>query len=110
MQTPASSDTPFVFVHHWAVPWFGEQVLGLAEPITVRPNGSGDTTYNYVQVLLMQTLAGGSSLNFRLLSPERLELSSPTGAFRVTLKKIDHQQFLLLKRGFHWINEYPYNR
>jgi len=39
----------------WAplVRWTGAHVLRLAEPITVLPNGSGDTTFNYVQILCM---------------------------------------------------------
>jgi len=39
------------------VPWVGERVLHLPEPITVFPNGSGDTTFNYVQVLCFAALA-----------------------------------------------------
>ncbi|WP_295123533.1 hypothetical protein [uncultured Chitinophaga sp.] len=33
------------------VPWIGTHVLHLKEPITIFPNGSGDTTYNYVLLL-----------------------------------------------------------
>ena len=32
-------------------PWVGSAILHLENPITVFPNGSGDTTYNYVEVL-----------------------------------------------------------
>lgn len=32
------------------VPWVGQHVLRLDAPITVFPNGSGDTTYNYVEI------------------------------------------------------------
>ncbi len=32
-------------------PWVGSAILHLPRPITVFPNGSGDTTYNYVEVL-----------------------------------------------------------
>lgn len=39
------------------VPWVGANVLKLATPITVFPNGSGDTTFNYVQVLCYVVLA-----------------------------------------------------
>ncbi len=31
-------------------------------------------------------------------------------SLHVILKKIDPNSFLLLSRGFHWINESPYNR
>lgn len=29
---------------------------------------------------------------------------------QITLKKKDHNDFFLLNRGFHWINEFPFNR
>ena len=28
----------------------------------------------------------------------------------ISLKRFDEKQFLLTKRGFHWVNEYPFNR
>jgi hypothetical protein len=37
---------------NWLVPWTGEHILHLPYPITVKPAGSGDTTYNYVLQLL----------------------------------------------------------
>jgi hypothetical protein len=40
--------TPYGEFWNAAVPWVGARAFGLT--ITVRPNGSGDTTYNYVQV------------------------------------------------------------
>jgi len=39
------------------VPWFGKHILHLSEDITVFPNGSGDTTYNYVSLLVYMTLS-----------------------------------------------------
>jgi len=39
------------------VPWVGKHVLRLSYDITVFTNGSGDTTFNYVQVLCFLTLA-----------------------------------------------------
>src|SRR5690242_16146143 len=33
------------------IPWVGKHVLRMGTDITVFPNGSGDTTYNYVQLL-----------------------------------------------------------
>ena len=45
------------------IPWIGEHVLGIVEPITVLPNGSGDTTWNYVQLfgIVMLSLVVGST-------------------------------------------------
>lgn len=41
------------YVDAWQsfVPWIAANVLHLSKPITVFPNGSGDTTFNYVQIL-----------------------------------------------------------
>ena len=39
------------------VPWVGAHVLRLAEPITIKPAGSGDTTWNYVQLVVLAALA-----------------------------------------------------
>ncbi|MEM7349239.1 MAG: hypothetical protein AAF657_00440, partial [Acidobacteriota bacterium] len=44
----------------------GEHFLGLGE-ITVRPAGSGDTTWNYVQVLILFVLATVGGLLWTLL-------------------------------------------
>jgi hypothetical protein len=33
------------------IPWIGANLLHLKDPITIFPNGSGDTTYNYVLLL-----------------------------------------------------------
>ncbi len=38
------------------VPWAGTAIFHLAQPITIKPNGSGDTTFNYVQILCMLLL------------------------------------------------------
>lgn len=42
---------------HAIVPWVGKHLLRLSYDITVFQNGSGDTTFNYVQVLCFLMLA-----------------------------------------------------
>ena len=44
--------------------------------------------------------------------PDRLSLdgSYEGQSLRVELARIDHSKLPLISRGFHWINEYPYNR
>lgn len=44
-------------IWHIAVQWTGENILHLPYTISVFPNGSGDTTYNYVQVFVFFTLS-----------------------------------------------------
>lgn len=48
------------------VPWVGKVVFGIEE-MTARPLGSGDTTYNYVQIFIMVVLAGAGSLIWSLI-------------------------------------------
>jgi len=47
----------YLLPFHSLVPWIGKHVLRLAKPITIFTNGSGDTTYDYVTLLLMAFLA-----------------------------------------------------
>src|SRR5947209_15022501 len=47
-----------------AVLWTGEHVFD--KEITYRPRGSGDTTWNYVQVFLMAMIAGAITLVWTL--------------------------------------------
>jgi hypothetical protein len=51
------------------VPWVGQQVFGVT--ITVFPNGSGDTTYNYVQVFCYLVVAAAVTLVWSLLDRRR---------------------------------------
>ncbi len=41
--------TPF----HRLIPWIGQHILRLSKPITVFTNGSGDTTYDFITLLLI---------------------------------------------------------
>lgn len=45
-------------------------------------------------------------------TPEDLLLESldTTDRLRIVLRRFDERQFLLVRRGFHWVNEFPYNR
>ena len=53
------------------VPWVGANVLRLAAPITVLPNGSGDTTWSYVHNLLLLVLAAAGTLLWTALDRRR---------------------------------------
>jgi hypothetical protein len=60
---------PYRELWDWLVPWVGRNLLGLE--ITVRPNGSGDTTYNYVQVLCFLAIAAAAAGVWTLLDRRR---------------------------------------
>src|SRR5262249_11519546 len=40
----------------------------------------------------------------------QLEGTLDGSPLNVTLRKMDSQKWLLTSRGFHWVNEFPYNR
>ena len=63
--------TPYTQFWNWAVPWTGKNILHLSYPITVKPNGSGDTTYNYVLQLLWTALALIIALTWAFLDRKR---------------------------------------
>ncbi|APQ16033.1 hypothetical protein [Maribacter hydrothermalis] len=44
-------------IYQYIVPWIGEHILKLEEPITVFENGSGDKTYDYVLLLFILSIA-----------------------------------------------------
>ena len=51
-----------------AVPWVGRHVLHLARPIATAANGSGDRTFDYVQVLCIAALAALAALAWSALA------------------------------------------
>jgi hypothetical protein len=54
----------------------------------------------------------GGVLNFMQMPPNQLRLWGELASRRIvaTLHRVDESKFLLLNRGFHWINEHPFNR
>jgi len=51
-------------------------------------------------------------LNYSLIGKDKLIISGLKGrdSVSVSFKKKDLKDFRLINRGFHWVNEYPYNR
>jgi hypothetical protein len=61
---------PYADLWNALVPWVGRHLFGVE--ITVQPNGSGDTTYNYVQVFCFVVLAAAVAAVWTLLDRRRL--------------------------------------
>lgn len=53
------------------VPWAGKYILHVSYPITVKPNSSGDTTYNYLQLFLVAILAFIAAIIWSALDRKR---------------------------------------
>jgi uncharacterized membrane protein YphA (DoxX/SURF4 family) len=52
------------------------------------------------------------NLAFALTGKDRLNLAGEMGGHKVEMKLqlVDREKFLIVSRGFHWIQEYPFNR
>ena len=56
---------------HWLTPWLAKHLLHLPQPITIFTNGSGDTTYDYVTLLLVLSIAFFSSFIWSVADQKR---------------------------------------
>jgi uncharacterized membrane protein YphA (DoxX/SURF4 family) len=80
-----------------AVPWVGRHVLHLARPIATVPNGSGDRTFDYVQVLCMGALAALAALAWTALDRRRRHARALAEGLRIYLRYT--LALILLSRG-----------
>jgi uncharacterized membrane protein YphA (DoxX/SURF4 family) len=71
---------------HALVPWIGPTVLHLPDEITVFPNGSGDTTFNYVQLFCFVVLAFAATLVWSVLDRNRANYNKLLYALLVWLR------------------------
>jgi hypothetical protein len=68
------------------VPWVGKRLLGLT--ITEFPMGSGDTTFNYVQLLLYAVITAGVTLVWSVVDRRRSEYVTLYAGLRVFVRYV----------------------
>jgi multidrug transporter EmrE-like cation transporter len=68
------------------VPWFAAHILRLSRPITIFPAGSGDTTFNYVQILIFALIAAFATIIWTALDRRRAEYRSLHEWFRIYVR------------------------
>jgi uncharacterized membrane protein YphA (DoxX/SURF4 family) len=93
-------------------------VFGYYDRVSVKMMNDTLISFTYVDDTLHHqlTLTGRSDtalkylLNYRTLPADTLELTSNEINLYMKLNKINAKDFLLVNRGFRWINEYPLNR
>lgn len=62
---------PWTALWEAVVPWVGRSILAVGYPITVLPNGSGDTTWNYVQIFCFVVIAAAGTVLWTALDRRR---------------------------------------
>jgi len=60
------------FIFRAFVPWFGQHVLNMEKEITIFTNGSGDTTYDYVTMLVYWLLTVVVAIVWSILDRKRV--------------------------------------
>ncbi len=82
--------------------------------MTNSPTGSAFTLSDDEQVIEFQSVTDAlpTELKVRIVDESNIELSSDSDSHTISakLRRVNLEDFLLVKRGFRWINEFPYNR
>jgi uncharacterized membrane protein YphA (DoxX/SURF4 family) len=68
------------------VPWVGAHVLRLARPVSIRPSGSGDKLFDWVQVFTMLCLALLGAIVWSIVARERRSHRKLLAAFQIYLR------------------------
>jgi len=100
-------------------PWSRDGGPGPTDFLSIRlmdqTRGGGVATISSDETRI--TLSNGSpsvplELTVDLVDADHLTLSgsADAGRIEVELRRVDREDFLLVNRGFRWINEYPFNR
>ena len=80
------------------VPWVGRTILKLPYEITVFPNGSGDTTFNYVQVFCFVLLAALIAIVWSVM--DRLRPNYNTLLYWLVVLLRYYLGFVMISYGF----------
>jgi hypothetical protein len=75
---------PYYELWNRAIPWIGKQLFHLK--ITDFPNGSGDTTFNYVQIFVFAAIAAAAALVWSVLDRRRTQYTRLYGWLRIYVR------------------------
>jgi hypothetical protein len=90
-------------------PGWGKVAIQFPASVTVRE--TDDTVLNLRASYEKDTVTLGQQGTYRWSRPDEDHvLLDGEGAAPIRLRRIDTSKFLLMSRGFHWINEMPLNK
>lgn len=90
------------------IPWVGKTILLIPYDITEKPNGSGDTTYNYVQIFIIFVISLLGSFIWGILDSKRYNYERLNYFFKIILRY--YLSLRLLSYGYYKVvaNQFPY--
>lgn len=90
----------------------GMMAIQLMSDTRQRYRLEANTTKKVLKLSKREEPQAKSSLSYTQPEPKLLTLEGTVDGhkIRARLHRVDESQFLLVSRGFHWINEYPFNR
>ena len=84
--------------------WTAAHVFGVSTPLVFTGSGSGDKTFDWVLAFCALVFAVLATAAWSALDRKRESHA------QMQLQLFDRNKLLLVSRGFHWIQEYPFNR
>jgi hypothetical protein len=89
-----------LYYQAWLAPvnWVGANILSISYEITILPNGSGDTTYNYVLVFIFIVIAIAGTILWTIFDSKRNDYEKFWYWFVITLRY--YLGIVLLSYGF----------
>lgn len=104
--------------HKMTIDYPGRATIRTMDGKTLWSSFKPDTTNQTIEFEIYSRFDTATTLNYTLLPNDQLKLEgiiisgndTYSDTINVLLQKEDLNQFLLVKRGFNWINEYPFNR
>lgn len=88
----------------------GTLTIQLANDSLLRVRVKVDTVAGTLSVTAFRTLGSGQLAYTRADSGLTVTGTLDADAVRATLRRVDETKFLRVSRGFHWVNEVPFNR
>lgn len=111
-QTVAPLLTDSTYWRKFMVNWEGQASIKMANDSLRRFEFALDSNQTYLNIHPRKDPANQYRLRIERPADHQMVLSGLWGGDSVWIRmeRYDEQQFLLVRRGFHWVNETPFNR
>jgi uncharacterized membrane protein YphA (DoxX/SURF4 family) len=107
---PMLTDTSYW--RKFMVNWEGYAGVRMANDSLQRLEYKMDTVLHTATFNIAKDTVNKYVMHYEMPQPDQLVFAGQWGAdsLRVRMERFDENRFLLVRRGFHWVNERPFNR